>query len=82
MYTAYTGTKSVIDACKICKVKRLIHTSSSSVVFDGVRGLFNVNESLPYPDKVASQFKLIAQKICTQTDINTDIDTDKDIYIY
>nr|TKV95635.1 hypothetical protein SEVIR_9G375900v2 [Setaria viridis] len=45
------GTKSVIDACKICKVKRLIHTSSSAVVFDGVHGLFNVDESLPYPDK-------------------------------
>ena len=47
-----TGTKNVIDACKICKVKRLIHTSSSAVVFDGVHGLFDVNESLPYPDKV------------------------------
>jgi nucleoside-diphosphate-sugar epimerase len=52
MYTTYIGTKSVIDACKICKVKRLIHTSSSGVVFDGVHGLFDVNESLPYPDKV------------------------------
>ncbi|CAL4914819.1 unnamed protein product [Urochloa decumbens] len=45
------GTKNVIDACKTCKVKRLIHTSSSVVVFDGVHGLFNANESLPYPDK-------------------------------
>ncbi|KAL6594092.1 hypothetical protein ACP70R_048993 [Stipagrostis hirtigluma subsp. patula] len=45
------GTRNVIDACKICKVRRLIYTSSSSVVFDGVHGLFNVNESTPYPDK-------------------------------
>jgi plant 3beta-hydroxysteroid-4alpha-carboxylate 3-dehydrogenase len=48
----YTGTKNVIDACKICKVKRLIHTSTSAVVFDGVHGLFDADESLPYPDKV------------------------------
>ncbi|ONL98776.1 3beta-hydroxysteroid-dehydrogenase/decarboxylase isoform 2 [Zea mays] len=45
-------TKNVIDACKICKVKRLIHTSTSAVVFDGVHGLFDADESLPYPDKV------------------------------
>ncbi|KAL6878215.1 hypothetical protein ACP4OV_012385 [Aristida adscensionis] len=45
------GTMNVIEACNICKVKRLIYTSSNSVVFDGVHGLFNVNESTPYPDK-------------------------------
>ncbi|KAK3146997.1 hypothetical protein QOZ80_3BG0276380 [Eleusine coracana subsp. coracana] len=45
------GTKNVIDACKICKVKRLIYTSSCGVVFDGVHGLFNIDESAPYPDK-------------------------------
>ncbi|CAD6203964.1 unnamed protein product [Miscanthus lutarioriparius] len=68
------GTKSVIDACKICKVKRLIHTSSSSVVFDGVRGLFNVNESLPYPDKFPdayAQTKAEAEKlVINANDIN------------
>jgi len=52
LYPICTGTKNVIDACMTCKVKRLIHTSSSGVVFDGVHGLFDVNESLPYPDKV------------------------------
>ncbi|CAL4931474.1 unnamed protein product [Urochloa decumbens] len=60
------GTKNVIDACKICKVKRLIHTSSSAVVFDGVHGLFNVNESLPYPDKFPdayAQTKAEAEKL-------------------
>ncbi|CAN6324962.1 unnamed protein product [Urochloa humidicola] len=60
------GTKSVIDACKICKVKRLIHTSSSAVVFDGVHGLFDVNESLPYPDKYPdayAQTKAEAEKL-------------------
>ncbi|KAE8665294.1 3beta-hydroxysteroid-dehydrogenase/decarboxylase isoform 2 [Hibiscus syriacus] len=43
------GTKNVIEACIQLKVKRLIYTSSPSVVFDGVHGIFNGNESLPYP---------------------------------
>ncbi|XP_042520340.1 3beta-hydroxysteroid-dehydrogenase/decarboxylase [Macadamia integrifolia] len=45
------GTKNVIDACIECKVKRLIYTSSPSVVFDGVHGIFNGDESIPYPPK-------------------------------
>ncbi|GKV03714.1 hypothetical protein SLEP1_g15971 [Rubroshorea leprosula] len=45
------GTKNVIDACVELKVKRLIYTSSASVVFDGIHGIFNGNESLPYPEK-------------------------------
>ncbi|KAK1313645.1 3beta-hydroxysteroid-dehydrogenase/decarboxylase isoform 2 [Acorus calamus] len=45
------GTKNIIDACIECKVKRLIYTSSPSVVFDGVHGIFNADESMPYPDK-------------------------------
>ncbi|VFQ95490.1 unnamed protein product [Cuscuta campestris] len=45
------GTKNVIDACIELKVKRLIYTSSPSVVFDGIHGLFNVDESAPYPVK-------------------------------
>uniref|UniRef100_A0A5B6ZIS1 Reticulon-like protein n=1 Tax=Davidia involucrata TaxID=16924 RepID=A0A5B6ZIS1_DAVIN len=45
------GTKNVIDACIELKVKRLIYTSSPSVVFDGIHGIFNGDESLPYPTK-------------------------------
>ncbi|PIN12525.1 C-3 sterol dehydrogenase/3-beta-hydroxysteroid dehydrogenase [Handroanthus impetiginosus] len=45
------GTRNVIDACVELKVKRLIYTSSPSVVFDGVHGILNGNESLPYPAK-------------------------------
>ncbi|KAK4380981.1 3beta-hydroxysteroid-dehydrogenase/decarboxylase isoform 2 [Sesamum angolense] len=45
------GTKNIIDACIELKVKRLIYTSSPSVIFDGVNGIFNGNESLPYPSK-------------------------------
>ncbi|PIN18425.1 C-3 sterol dehydrogenase/3-beta-hydroxysteroid dehydrogenase [Handroanthus impetiginosus] len=42
------GTKNVIDACIELKVKRLIYTSSPSVVHDGVHGILNGDESLPY----------------------------------
>jgi nucleoside-diphosphate-sugar epimerase len=48
----FTGVKNVIDACLRCKAKRLIYTSSPSVVFDGIHGIFNADESMPYPDKV------------------------------
>ena len=47
------GTKNVINACVEMKVKRLIYTSSPSVVFDGVHGIINGDESLPYPSKVS-----------------------------
>lgn len=42
----------MIDACVELKVKRLIYTSSPSVVFDGVHEILNGDESLPYPSKV------------------------------
>ncbi|PHU26687.1 3beta-hydroxysteroid-dehydrogenase/decarboxylase isoform 2 [Capsicum chinense] len=45
------GTENIIDACVELKVKRLIYTSSPSVVFDGVTGIIDGDESLPYPAK-------------------------------
>ncbi|KAL6959026.1 3beta-hydroxysteroid-dehydrogenase/decarboxylase isoform 1, partial [Sarracenia purpurea var. burkii] len=45
------GTRNVIDACIDLKVKRLVYTSSPSVVFDGVHGIVNGDETLPYPTK-------------------------------
>lgn len=45
------GTKNVIDACVELQIKRLIYTSSPSVVFDGVHGIINGDESLSYPVK-------------------------------
>lgn len=47
-----TGTQNIVDACFKLKIKRLIYTSSPSVVFDGVHGISNGDESLPYPPKV------------------------------
>ncbi|KAI3680259.1 hypothetical protein L2E82_50484 [Cichorium intybus] len=45
------GTKNIIDACTKLNVKRLIYTSSPGVVFDGINGIHNGEETLPYPLK-------------------------------
>jgi nucleoside-diphosphate-sugar epimerase len=52
-YPAYhtanvVGTRNVIDACLKQGVRRLIYTSSPSVVFDG-RDMQGADESVPYP---------------------------------
>ncbi|MEW5312858.1 MAG: hypothetical protein WDW38_004458 [Sanguina aurantia] len=45
------GTRHIIDACVASgTVKRLIYTSSASVVFEG-KHLYNVNEAQPYAAK-------------------------------
>lgn len=44
------GTQNVLNACRQQGVRKLIYTSSPSVVFDGQPHL-NADESLPYPDK-------------------------------
>ncbi len=44
------GTKHVIDACRQHEIRRLVYTSSPSVVFDG-SDMEGVNESVPYPEK-------------------------------
>ncbi|XP_052207063.1 3beta-hydroxysteroid-dehydrogenase/decarboxylase [Diospyros lotus] len=51
-YVCYTlvvqGAKNIINACRECKVKRLIYSSSADVVFDGSHDIHNGDESLPY----------------------------------
>ena len=46
--TNVTGTENVIAACRLHGVRRLVYTSSPSVVFDG-RDMEGVDESVPYP---------------------------------
>jgi 2-alkyl-3-oxoalkanoate reductase len=41
------GTRNVIDACLACGVRRIIYTSSPSVVFNG-HDMAGVDESVPY----------------------------------
>ena len=42
------GTENVLAACRAHGIRRLVHTSSPSVVFDG-RDMEGVDESAPYP---------------------------------
>ena len=42
------GTRHIIDACRALGVRRLVFTSSPSVVFDG-KDMAGVDESAPYP---------------------------------
>jgi len=42
------GTRNVVAACRASGVRRLVFTSSPSVVFDG-RDMENADESAPYP---------------------------------
>lgn len=44
------GTKNIIEACKQCKVPKLVYISSASVVSDG-SPLLDVDESFPYPKR-------------------------------
>ena len=43
-----TGTQNVIAACRANEIRRLVYTSSPSVVFDG-RDMAGTDESAPYP---------------------------------
>ncbi|KAB1213068.1 3beta-hydroxysteroid-dehydrogenase/decarboxylase isoform 3 [Morella rubra] len=45
------GAKNVINACRECKVRRLIYNSTADVVFNGLRDITNEDESLMYPWK-------------------------------
>jgi nucleoside-diphosphate-sugar epimerase len=50
-----TGTENVIAACRSRGVRRLVYTSSPSVVFDG-RDQQGVNESVPYAEHYEAHY--------------------------
>lgn len=50
-----TGTVNVIEACRAAGVRKLVYTSSPSVIFDGTNQR-NVDESIPYPDHYESPY--------------------------
>ncbi len=65
-----TGTANLIEACVSAKVKRLIHTSSVDVCFEG-KSLPNMNESLPYAQhfkSVYAETKVAAEKLVLEAD--------------
>ncbi|SIO57127.1 Nucleoside-diphosphate-sugar epimerase [Singulisphaera sp. GP187] len=49
------GTRNVLAACRAHGVRKLVHTSSPSVVFDG-RDMEGVNESVPYASHFDSPY--------------------------
>lgn len=62
------GTRNVIAACRHQGIKRLVHTSSPSVVFDGT-DMENVDESAPYPEHFEAfypQTKAEAERLVLQ----------------
>ncbi len=59
------GTQNVITACRAHGVRRLVYTSSPSVVFDG-RDMEGVDESLPYPASFEAHYpktKAMAERL-------------------
>lgn len=59
------GTQNVLDACRRHGVRKLVHTSSPSVVFHGT-DLEGADESAPYPDRYEAAYpetKAIAEKL-------------------
>ncbi len=49
------GTRHVVEACRNAGVRRLVFTSSPSVVFNG-QDMEGVDESVPYPDHYLSYY--------------------------
>ncbi|WP_437193777.1 NAD-dependent epimerase/dehydratase family protein [Planctomicrobium sp. SH527] len=66
--TNTVGTQNIIAACQKFGVKRLVYTSSPSVVYDG-RPHLDADESLPYPEKYLCHYphsKALAEKAVLQ----------------
>ena len=65
-----TGTENVIQACVKNRVKRLVYTSSPSVVFDG-NHMEGVDESVGYPDRFHAPYpetKAMAEQLVRRAD--------------
>ncbi|AMV37006.1 NAD-dependent epimerase/dehydratase family protein [Planctomyces sp. SH-PL62] len=68
--TNVVGTENVIAACRRFGVRKLIHTSSPSVVFHGT-DLEGADESAPYPDHYEAAYpetKAIAERLVLKAD--------------
>jgi nucleoside-diphosphate-sugar epimerase len=62
------GTENVVAACRKHGVRRLVYTSSPSVVFDG-RDMEGVDESVPYPTHYEAHYprtKAMAEQVVLQ----------------
>lgn len=60
-----TGTRNVLEACRVNSIKKLVYTSSPSVIFDG-RDVEGGDESLPYPARFEAHYpatKALAEQL-------------------
>ncbi len=67
------GTRNVIEACRQHGIRRLVYTSSPSVVFDGT-DMEGVDESVPYPEHFEAfypQTKAEAEQLVLQANDDT-----------
>ncbi|GHT45310.1 3-beta hydroxysteroid dehydrogenase [Planctomycetales bacterium] len=63
--TNIVGTNNVIEACQKTGVRRLVYTSSASVVFNCKGHQLNVDETAPYPNEFLAHYphsKAIAEQ--------------------
>ena len=51
-----TGTECVLNACRKNHIKKLVYTSSPSVIFNGIDEE-NVDESIPYPETYYNHYQ-------------------------
>ncbi|XP_022098941.1 sterol-4-alpha-carboxylate 3-dehydrogenase, decarboxylating-like isoform X2 [Acanthaster planci] len=61
----FDGTKNIIDTCKEAGVKKLVLTSSASVIYEG-KDIENGNEDLPYasqPINYYTETKILQEKV-------------------
>jgi nucleoside-diphosphate-sugar epimerase len=71
--TNVIGTLNVLNACSRLGIRRVVHTSSPSVVFDG-HDMEGVNESVPYPRRYEAAYprtKAIAEGLVLQANSPT-----------
>lgn len=67
------GTENVLAACRAHGIRRLVHTSSPSVVFNG-RDMEGVDESVPYPTHFEAHYprtKALAEQLVLQANSPT-----------
>lgn len=58
------GTENILKACKELNIKKLVYTSTPSVIYNG-KGIEGANESIPYPKEFEAHYpktKAIAEK--------------------
>ncbi len=77
------GTQAIIQGCRQYGVRRLVHISSPSVVFDG-RDQINATDAVPYPRRWLSAYaqtkKISEELVKAAQDVNTIILRPKAIF--